>query len=135
MLLPPSPQVAKDPRSTCAHLLAAITPCMRLYAFLGVTISKAFPPPHDSTALDTPYRSWLDTYSSSDFESAAAHVEQLLDHYAGLQPDEYDSLLRNYRTAMALEYSFFDANGEEAGLQGDPAALQASALATRLPEM
>ena len=33
---------------------------------------------------------------------------------------------------MALEYSFFDANGEEAGLQGDSAALEYTHAATML---
>jgi hypothetical protein len=44
----------------------------------------------------------------------------------------FAKLLGNYRTAMALEYSFFDANGEQAGLQGDPAALEVSAYASQM---
>jgi hypothetical protein len=62
-------------------------------------------------------------------------VEQLLEQYSSDSSssssgttDEYSMLLHNYRLAMALEFSFFDACGEEAGLQGDPAALEVNAV-------
>jgi hypothetical protein len=106
---------------------------MRLYAFLGATLARAFPVDSSSSVSST-YRGWIDTYASSEFEAAASTVEQLLEQYSGDSSsssgstDEYSMLLHNYRLAMALEFSFFDACGEEAGLQGDPAALEVSAV-------
>eukprot|EP00611_Tribonema_gayanum_P026087 TRINITY_DN6116_c0_g1_i2.p1 TRINITY_DN6116_c0_g1~~TRINITY_DN6116_c0_g1_i2.p1 ORF type:complete len:369 (+),score=87.61 TRINITY_DN6116_c0_g1_i2:29-1108(+) len=141
-------QIGGDSRSTCADVLAAMAPCMRLYAFLGTTLAAAFPAPvtaehstepasecsaaeraSESAAAadgDTPYRAWIAAYSSPEFGAAAATVERLLDKYAAAPGGvgRYYALLAHYRTAMALEYAFFDASGLEAGLKGDPAALE-----------
>ncbi|KAG5179359.1 hypothetical protein JKP88DRAFT_280469 [Tribonema minus] len=142
-------QIGGDSRSTCADVLAAMAPCMRLYAFLGTTLAAAFPAPitteHSSEPAserfaaerasesasaadgDTPYRAWIAAYSSPEFGAAAATVERLLDKYAAAAGEgmgRYDALLAHYRTAMALEYAFFDASGLEAGLKGDPVALE-----------
>jgi thiaminase len=129
-------QVGADPSSSCAEVLAAMAPCMRLYAFLGATLARAFPVDNSSSSsVSSTYRGWIDTYASSEFEAAASTVEQLLEQYSSDSSssssgstDEYSMLLHNYRLAMALEFSFFDACGEEAGLQGDPAALEVSAV-------
>ncbi|CAM9525934.1 unnamed protein product [Heterosigma akashiwo] len=63
--------------STPADVLAAMAPCMRLYAHLGRTLRAAFPerlgrPGH-------PFAEWVDTYASDEFEAAARTVEDLLD--------------------------------------------------------
>ncbi|KAG5179358.1 putative TenA family transcriptional activator [Tribonema minus] len=115
-------QIGGDSRSTCADVLAAMAPCMRLYAFLGTTLAAAAA----AANSDTPYRAWIAAYSSPEFGAAAATVERLLDKYAAAAGGlgRYDALLAHYRTAMALEYAFFDASGLEAGLKGDPAALE-----------
>jgi thiaminase (transcriptional activator TenA) len=43
------------------HILAAMTPCMRLYAHLGQGLEA-------HTAADSPYREWVTTYADEDFE-------------------------------------------------------------------
>lgn len=79
---------------------AAMTPCMRLYAFLGQELSKTI---HDH---QTPYMEWISTYGDPGFEDLAASLELLLNHYA---IDE-DSVKEIYRKAMMLELEFFRAH-------------------------
>ncbi|GGI08584.1 TenA family protein [Egicoccus halophilus] len=79
-------------------ILAAMTPCMRLYAALGQALAP-------DTAADGPYREWVDTYASEAFEDLATTLEDLLD----AQADAADPrVATNYRRAMALELAFFD---------------------------
>ena len=75
-----------------------MTPCMRLYAFLGQAL-------HPQLNPQSPYRSWVETYASADFEALARRLEGLLDRY----DDGSSALEEYYRTAMQLEYRFFDA--------------------------
>lgn len=77
-------------------LCAAMTPCMRLYAFLGQSLAER------GTG---PYREWVDTYSSPEFEELAATLERLLDRYGADTP----AVRAAYRRAMRLELAFFDA--------------------------
>jgi thiaminase/transcriptional activator TenA len=77
---------------------AAMTPCMRLYAFLGQELARG-----DIAPL---YAEWVRTYAAPEFETLAATLEGLLDWHAADTP-----AVRNaYRRAMELEYGFFDAN-------------------------
>ena len=78
--------------------IAGMTPCMRLYAFLGQTLARKEVAPA--------YADWVKTYSDPGFEALAVRLEELLDQHAA------DSLAvrANYRRAMELEYGFFDAN-------------------------
>lgn len=46
-----------------AQIIAAMTPCMRLYAFLGQEIKR-----YVEQVRDHPYQQWIDVYSSPDFE-------------------------------------------------------------------
>ncbi|HET6833328.1 MAG TPA: TenA family protein, partial [Acidimicrobiales bacterium] len=46
------------------HIVAAMTPCMRLYAFLGQRLAA-------HTKPEGPYREWVETYSSAEFEALA----------------------------------------------------------------
>jgi thiaminase/transcriptional activator TenA len=78
---------------------AAMTPCMRLYAFLGQTLAG-------QAAPDTPYQEWIATYADPAFEALAARLEGLLDRYAG----DTLAVRAAYRRAMRLEVSFFDAH-------------------------
>ncbi|CAM9374486.1 unnamed protein product [Scytosiphon promiscuus] len=103
--------VASDPTSSVAQVLAAMAPCMRLYAFLGKALRGGFPNWKDST-----YAEWIETYSSEDFENAAGLVESLLDEYS--KEADYASLLPLYRQAMELEFAFFDAQADE-GIEDD----------------
>jgi thiaminase (transcriptional activator TenA) len=79
--------------------IAAMTPCMRLYAFLGQSLAV-----RDGAAR---YAEWIKTYADPGFETLAARLEALLDRHAG----DNEAVRRNYRRAMELEYDFFDANG------------------------
>jgi thiaminase (transcriptional activator TenA) len=75
-------------------VLAAMTPCMRLYAWLGTEL--------DAGAAGQ-YAEWVRTYADPGFEALAAQLEHLLDEHAG-----YDPQVRGaYRRAMQLELAFF----------------------------
>jgi thiaminase/transcriptional activator TenA len=84
------------------HICAAMAPCMRLYAFLGQELK-----PRQNPA--SPYREWVETYSSPDFQRLAEQLEGLLDRYGG----DVDRLREHYHRAMTLEYRFFDAAWRE----------------------
>ncbi len=75
---------------------AAMTPCMRLYAHLGRSLSA-------DRAGD--YAEWVTTYADPGFEELAATLERLLDRHAGDTP----AVRTAYRRAMRLEVGFFDA--------------------------
>jgi thiaminase/transcriptional activator TenA len=85
------------------HTAAAMTPCMRLYAFLGQQLAPRLDP-------KSPYREWVETYSSAEVEALASRLEELLDRYGG-DPDRLSKL---YRRAMELELAFFRAAWEAA---------------------
>jgi thiaminase/transcriptional activator TenA len=78
--------------------IAAMTPCMRLYAWLGQSLAAG--------KVAAPYSEWVQTYADPVFETLAARLESLLDHHAS----DSDAVRTNYRRAMELEYGFFDAN-------------------------
>jgi thiaminase (transcriptional activator TenA) len=80
------------------HIVAAMTPCMRLYAYLGQQLAARTKP-------DSPYREWVEAYSSTEFEALAQRLEALLDRYGG--DDDRPAVL--YHRAMELEVRFFDA--------------------------
>lgn len=86
------------------RILAAMTPCMRLYSHLGQRLAP-------DTAGDSPYREWVETYSDPDFEALAGRMESLLDAL----DDGSDALAHHYRRAMRLEYGFFDQAAPTAG--------------------
>lgn len=52
-----------------AYTLSAMSPCMRLYAFLG----KKFKELLDSNETTHPFSKWIDNYSSDDFQ--VCHVD------------------------------------------------------------
>jgi len=79
---------------------AAMTPCMRLYAFLGQELNRS------GQKENNPYEEWITTYGDPGFEDLAATLESLLDQYA---IDE-DSVKQIYRRAMELELNFFTAH-------------------------
>ena len=82
---------------------AAMTPCMRLYAFLGQSLADK------GVAEDNPYKEWAETYDAPDFENLASGLEALLDHYA----EDTSAVHVAYRRAMSLELGFFAAAGSE----------------------
>ncbi len=76
----------------------AMSPCMRLYAFLGQTLAADGIPEHR-------YADWIRTYSSLDFESLASQLEALVDRYAA--PSALTESVYHY--AMLCERDFFEA--------------------------
>ncbi|ESA35408.1 transcription activator [Leptolyngbya sp. Heron Island J] len=76
----------------------AMSPCMRLYAYLGKHLAQGGIPDHT-------YKAWIVTYSSDEFEPLAAQLETLVDEYA-----EDSQLIRStYCYAMVCERDFFQA--------------------------
>lgn len=80
------------------HTAAAMTPCMRLYAFLGEQLARKLNP-------QSPYREWVETYASRDLQELASRLEGLLDRYGGA----CERLAQLYRRGMELELAFFQA--------------------------
>jgi thiaminase (transcriptional activator TenA) len=79
------------------HTIAAMVPCMRLYAHLGQRLAPEASP-------DSPYIDWVEAYSDPAFEELAVGVEVLLDDLDG---DDH-VVAAHYRTAMRRELEFFD---------------------------
>jgi thiaminase/transcriptional activator TenA len=75
--------------------LAAMTPCMRLYAWLASSL--------DADAAGQ-YAEWVQTYSDPGFEDLAARIEGLLDQHGNDSP----AVRQAYRRAMRLEVDFFE---------------------------
>jgi thiaminase/transcriptional activator TenA len=89
-------------RGNLGETIAAMTPCMRLYAFLGQALAR--------TDVAPLYAEWVKTYADPGFEALAVRLEGLLDLHAAPS----DTVRANYRRAMELEYGFFDAHlGQE----------------------
>jgi thiaminase/transcriptional activator TenA len=80
---------------------AAMSPCMRLYAFLGAKLAVHGIPNHQ-------YADWIWTYSSTDFTPLAQRLDSLVECYAS------DTALvhSTYRYAMLCERDFFQAAWE-----------------------
>ncbi|MBR2817892.1 MAG: TenA family protein [Reyranella sp.] len=85
-------------RGDLGETLAAMTPCMRLYAFLGRSLA--------ATNVAPLYAEWIKTYADPGFEALAASIEKLLDAHA----EDCEAVHAAYRRAMELEYDFFDAS-------------------------
>ena len=85
-------------RGKLGETIAAMTPCMRLYAWLGQSLAK--------TNVAPTYADWVKTYADPGFEALAARLEALLDEHA----TDTAAVRANYRRAMELELSFFAAN-------------------------
>jgi thiaminase (transcriptional activator TenA) len=77
----------------------AMSPCMRLYAFLGKQLASNGIPNHL-------YADWIRTYSSSEFLPLSDKLEKLVDKYATTKTAK---LYSTYRYAMQCELDFFQA--------------------------
>eukprot|EP00850_Spirogloea_muscicola_P003998 SM000016S01986 [mRNA] locus=s16:1007497:1013773:- [translate_table: standard] len=101
--------VPTDRSLRCLHIVTAMTPCMRLYAFLGQELQRA------ASFLVAPidghsYASWIATYASAEFQADTLRLEGLLDRLAkGLPTSDIEVLEYLYRRAMQLELDFFSA--------------------------
>ena len=78
-------------RGRLGETIAAMTPCMRLYAWLGQSLAR--------TNVAPTYADWVKTYSDPGFEALAVRLEALLDAHASDTP----AVRANYRRAMELE--------------------------------
>lgn len=79
----------------------AMSPCMRLYAFLGQELARNGIPDHA-------YTDWIRTYNSQEFENLTQQLESLADRYANATP-----LVRStFHYAMLCERDFFQAAWE-----------------------
>jgi thiaminase len=89
-----------------AYTLAAMTPCMRLYAYIGKELQSFL----DTNQSDHPYAKWIQNYSSEYFEGAALKTEDLLDKLSvSLTGEELGVIEKLYHQAMKLEIDFFAA--------------------------
>ncbi|RYQ91051.1 hypothetical protein Ahy_B09g096916 isoform C [Arachis hypogaea] len=87
-------------------LSRAMTPCMRLYAFLGNKFQELL----DSDESTHPYKKWIDNYASDGFQASALQTEDLLDKLSvSLTGEELDVIEKLYYQAMKLEIDFFSA--------------------------
>jgi thiaminase/transcriptional activator TenA len=84
---------------------AAMTPCMRLYAFLGQSLAAEQAHQRAGAGGQNPYAEWIHTYADPGMEALAATLERLLDRYA----DDGREVREAYRRAMRLEVAFFEA--------------------------
>ena len=76
---------------------AAMSPCMRLYAFLGQQLAVG--------EVSHQYADWIRTYSSAEFEQLAQQLETLAERYTSATPQVHYI----YRYAMLCERDFFQA--------------------------
>ncbi|GMP90557.1 hypothetical protein CsSME_00041627 [Camellia sinensis var. sinensis] len=89
-----------------AYTLAAMGPCMRLYAF----ISKEILDLQELDQSNQIYKKWIDTLSSQNFEETALQIEDLLDKLSvSLTGEELIVIEKLYHQAMKLEVKFFSA--------------------------
>jgi thiaminase (transcriptional activator TenA) len=75
------------------HIAAAMTPCMRLYAYLGQQLAG-------HTKPESPCRDGVETYSSGEFEALARRLEVLLDRYG----DDHDRLAVPYHRQPGVRH-------------------------------
>jgi thiaminase/transcriptional activator TenA len=88
---------AGDPGLICA----AMTPCLRLSAWLGQQLRAQVGHP------DHAYTAWINTYAHPEFEALAGQLESLVDRLASTD----SAMEATYRRAMELELAFFQAHG------------------------
>lgn len=105
--------------ATIGETLAAMTPCMRLYAHIGARLAAETA---GDTRLPARYRDWIATYGSEEFERLAALIESLLDRHGEGNERERARYLR----AMVLERAFFDAAWAGMDMATDALPLAAS---------
>ncbi|GMI79132.1 PALE GREEN 1, THIAMINE REQUIRING 2 [Hibiscus trionum] len=87
-----------------AYTIGAMTPCMRLYAFLGTEFQALL----ESNEHDHPYKKWIENYSSESFQASALQTEDLLEKLSvPLTGEELNIIEKLYHQAMKLEVEFF----------------------------
>jgi thiaminase/transcriptional activator TenA len=84
--------------TSLGETVASMTPCMRLYAYLGGELVPKISQLH-------PYRRWIETYGDGEFGRLADRVETLLDQMGADTKEVRD----RYRYALQCELDFFSA--------------------------
>tara|TARA_B100000700_G_scaffold323685_1_gene427967 strand:- start:3860 stop:4486 length:627 start_codon:yes stop_codon:yes gene_type:complete len=82
------------------EILCAMTPCMRLYSWIGKNLLHMI--------SNNPYKEWILTYSDRSFDKLAKSLENLIDEYN--ESYDFDKINYLYRKAMELELDFFNAH-------------------------
>ena len=80
------------------EIVAAIAPCMVLYAFIGRKLAEDY-------NRESKYIDWINTYSNEDTQNLAKEMENLLDTVTKDTEEVRDA----YTYAMQLELDFFSA--------------------------
>ena len=90
-------------QGSLGEILAAMTPCMRLYLYLAREISEQLE--QQPVAKEPhPYGRWIATYTSGEFQILVKQLEDLLNRYARDTPPVRVA----YRYAMECEFRFFE---------------------------
>ena len=86
-------------KQTAVEIIFAMTPCMRLYSWIGKRLSGVI--------INNPYKRWIVTYSDESFDNLAKTLEEIIDNYQ----EQYEFINANnlYKKAMELELDFFNA--------------------------
>ena len=86
-------------RLSSVEIMFAMTPCMRLYSWIGKSLYKE--------DFDNKYKEWIITYSDESFENLANSLENLIE----INKESYDINQAKYlyKRAMELELDFFNA--------------------------
>ncbi len=80
------------------EIMFAMTPCMRLYSWIGKNLSDMI--------LNNPYKEWILTYSNESFDNLAKSLEKIIDNYQ--EPFDINQANNLYKKAMELELDFFN---------------------------
>ena len=86
-------------RLSSVEIMFAMTPCMRLYSWIGKSLYKE--------DFDIKYKEWIITYSDESFEKLADSLENLIE--TNKEKYDIDQAKYLYRRAMELELDFFNA--------------------------
>jgi len=87
-------------RLSCVEIMFAMTPCMRLYSWIGKSLYE--------NDFDNKYKEWIITYSDVSFENLVNSLENLIE----TNKESYDINQAKYlyKRAMELELEFFNAH-------------------------
>ena len=85
-------------------LYTALAPCTMGYAEIGKWISSN----PDNMTSDNPYLSWIEMYSSDDYQGfAGTFVERINRHQQGLSESRFKDLQKTFSAATRLEADFW----------------------------
>ena len=84
-------------RLSSVEIMFAMTPCMRLYSWIGKSLYKE--------DFDHKYKKWIITYSDESFENLANSLENLIE--TNKEPYDINQAKYLYKRAMELELDFF----------------------------